>query len=323
MELAEKRLFKRIGVIDKIKKILGYREGKKFIIDTKPKIKNYSEIELMNIATIEEKLKQVLEVNESNGSTSIGIREQEAISLLEWTVQNARIGLAKSENEDIADESLLGTCGLGQGITGTTLKNMGLSPYIINACPTLAKNGFNHAYVVVDIPIQQNESIQNKSYLIDTTVRQFFLRDEITNSYRTYIKDKKFGNRVAPLPGYWMLKMENGEKIASKLLSDGFIELTEENAKIYGDSFKLAEKIRKRPTKVPRKSELYTGIQGKQYIANIKRNQMQEEIDYDDDELEINIKTPFMMKIEMVNNKKVMLPTSDIPKENQKELELS
>ena len=312
---------KKISFIDKIRgnirRILGYRDGTKYIMDIKPKIKKYSEVELMRIATIEEKLKKAIEFNKENQNIESGIEEKEAISLLEWTVQNARESFFRKTKDEEA--SLLGACGLGQAITGSTLKNMGLSPYIVNADPTLQKYTYRHAFVAVDIPIQQGDNIQNKFYLIDTTFRQFFLRDEVTNSSGDYIKDKKFGNRVASIPGYWMLKIKNGEQLAKNILANGFIELTEENAKIYGDAFTLSDRDRKNSTKVPTKKELDTEIEGKEYIQNIKSEQMQEEIDYDDEELKennINIKTPLMLKMEIANTKYIPPTTKkDIEKE--------
>lgn len=314
---------KKVGVIERIRnsirRKLGYREGKRFIIDTKPKIREYSEIKLMKIATIEEKLKKALEVNRSASSTLFGIEEQEAISLLEWIVQNARAQFVNSKNEDILDKSLQGFCGLGQGITANTLKNMQLLPYIVNASPTLAEDTFLHAYVAVDIPIQQNGVVQNKCYLIDTTVRQFFLRTETVNTYEDYIKDKKFGDKVASIPGYWMLKMKNGEQLATKLLSDGFAELSEENAKIYGDAFRLADRKRERSTKVPTKKELYTNVSGKEYIERIKRPDMQMDIEKEFASRKIKTKTPLMMKNEIINNKGINFDIEQKQQQTQQE----
>lgn len=295
---------KKINILDKIKikikELLGYKEGKRFTIDVEPYIKKYSDIELMKVANIEEKLQQVLKANEKEGYLQRGIEEKEALLLLEWTVQNARKGLVK-EGEDIRKKSFSGYCGLGQGITATALRNMGLSPYVVNANPTLSKEGGRHAFVAVNIPlIGENRSINNKMYLVDTTFKQFYLRDEITNEYGDYIEDKKFGNRVAPIPGYWLLKMgKKGEEFSKKLLSEGFIELTEENAKMYGDSFVLECMKRENGSRVPNKKEMNTGISGNEYIRSIMNQQMQDEIDYDDGELEgygINVSTPLMEK---------------------------
>lgn len=298
---------KKITIADKIKialrKVMGYREGKKFTIDTKPICRKYSDIELMKLATIEQKLKKALNENRNSNKITNGINERETESLLEWVVQNAREALEMNVDESLKDASLLGCCGMGQGITGITLQNMGLEPRILNANPNLDTKAGPHSFVVVEIPIVQKDGkVNNKPYLVDTTYRQFFLRNEVTTSCGEYIKDKKFGDRVAPLAGYWLLHMPGGKQFAEEILSKGFVELTEKSAKLYGDSFSLEEKEREDYTKVPTKKEMETGISGKTYIENMINPVREREIDYTTDELEswgINVKTPGILKDEI------------------------
>lgn len=298
---------KKINIVDKIRtffrKTMGYREGKKFTIDTEPIEKKYTDIELMKLAAIEEKLKKAINENNHNNMLNKGINKDEAESLLQWVVQNAREALIKENDEPLKDADLLGWCGFGQGVTAITLQNMGLAPNILNANPTLNDKTGRHAFLAVEIPIvQSNGNINNIPYLVDTTYRQFFLRNEVTTSCGEYIKDKRFGNRVAPLAGYWLLQMPRGKQFAETILSKGFIELTEENAKLYGDSFTLEAANRKDYTKVPTKKERRTGISGKTYIKNMINPIQEEEIDFYEGEidiLKINTKTPGMLKIKI------------------------
>ena len=304
---------------------LGYEEGNEYITNIKPKLKKYSYIELMKIATIEGKLKNLLALNKYYTSSIKGLSETEASLLLEWTVQNAREVLLKGENEiivsqnkeldkNIKDINLQGLCGLGQALTAFSLRNMGLSPNIVNASKTLvSKYSISdlHAYLTVNIPIEKSGSIVNKLYLVDTTFSQFFIRD----AGFPYIKDRKFGNRVTSNAGYWILKMKNGRQFAEELLSKGFIELSEENAKIYGDSFYLSDKYRKNYSKVPSKREMYTGISGKQYIDNIKNPEFQALIHYTQEELEEYTKTPLMQKKELSSHIDSSLVSSNIKKQ--------
>lgn len=313
---------KKITIYDKIKQkirdALGYKEGKKFTLDIKPKIEEYSELKLMKLANIEEKIKKVVESNKEGKEQ--GITEQEAEEILKWTVQNARNELDKKE--DIQKESLLGFCGFGQAITAQTLRNMGLNPNVCNVNPIIGENLGRHAFISINIPIKTQEKVEEKIYLIDTTFKQFFLRAEVTNSRGEFIKDKKFGNKVAPLAGYWLLKMQGGKELAEEILSKGYVELTEENAKLYGDSFRLEEKERKNPTSIPKKNELSTGIDGKQYINNMNNPNLHEEIDFSIEEFEkfdINIKTPLMQKQEMLEkNYEKNIKENEIEKINPK-----
>ena len=138
-------LLKKIGIKDKIVKairtMLGYREGTRFIIDTEPDLKDYSDIELMKVVSAEERLKKALKGTKEGAMD--GITENDAKTLLDWTVQNAREGIIDGDDKKaILNDSLLGACGLGQGITAITLKNMGLNPHTVNATTVLSKNGF-------------------------------------------------------------------------------------------------------------------------------------------------------------------------------------
>lgn len=285
------------------KKIYGYKEGKRFIIDAEPILKEYTELELMKIASYEEKLKNVFKENRQNEKLINGIEEKTAEKLLEWIVQNVRQQL--NRDGKIKEKSLLGYCGVVQSIIVATLNNMGLTPNISNVNPTISTDGYRHAFVTVEIPVKDaNGDIENKLYLIDPTYRQFFLREEIAPTYGQYIKDKKFGNKVAALAGYWAIKMPNGIKFSEKLLSKGFIELTEENAKIYGDSFVLETKNRGNHTKVPKKHEIITRISGKSYIENMLNYSLQEDVEYHPVDLKavgINLKTPGMQKAEFAH----------------------
>jgi len=279
------------------KKIYGYRDGKRFIIDTEPVLKKYTDIELMRIASIEEKLMNILEDNIRNKRLINGLREEEADKLLEWVIQNTRQQL--NDDGNISKNSLLGYCGIAQSIIVATLKGMALRPNISNVNPTITRKGYRHAFVTVAIPVKRDSNIKNKLYLIDATYRQFFLRDEVTTFHGEYIKDKKYGNKVAPLAGYWAIKMPNGIKFSEELLSKGFIELTEENAKIYGDSFVLEIKKRADYTKVPSKKEMITGIRGREYIENMIDSSLQEEVEHYPMDLRavgVNINTPRMQK---------------------------
>ena len=129
----------KISLIDriknKIKYAFGYREGKKFMLDTEPYYKNYSDLELFNVANIEKKLKDIIENNNKSENLVDGISREEARALLEWVVQRDRKILSLDKN--LKDASLLGCCGLSQGIVSTLLSNMSLKPRVSNINPTI------------------------------------------------------------------------------------------------------------------------------------------------------------------------------------------
>lgn len=332
MEQKNNLLPKKITLFDKIKnnimKAMGYKECGKYILDTEPILKKYSVIELSKIADKEKKLRDVLEENKNNGELTNGISKEDAECLLEWVVQNAREMLMKDfkiSEEQFKEDSLAFSCGFGQTLTGYPLRNMGLTPNICNARNVFHEKA-GHAFLTVAIPIKdENGNIEEKDYLVDTTYKQFFQR-EFGARNGDYIKDKEFGNRVSETPGYYTLKMKNGKEFAEELLAKGFAEFTEENAKIYGDSFVLSERERKDYTKVPKGKELKTGISGRQYIKNIKSPELQVKIDHEESELEkwnLNIRTPLMKKDEMeekLKESKLNENSQNVIKEKENEI---
>lgn len=102
--------------------------------------------------------------------------------------------------------------------------------------------------------------------------------------------------------------------LQKKFYLSGFVELTPENAKFYGDSFMLEENMDKKfqakyqqgvTVPVPQKRDLVTGISGETYIKWMTDNDRQDYrgIDFDDGEIEEEygeiIKTPLMRKDEL------------------------
>ena len=296
----ENNLPKKITLFDKIRNklrnMLGYKEGKKFILDTEPNIKDYSYIELMNLANVEGKLKTALNQNKKSEHLINGISEEEANKLMEWVVQNTRTEIEKYYKIPIKEDDLQGVCGVGQAYSAYAIINLGLNPNVNNV-GSFTNNKERHAFVTVEVPIKNNDgNVNEKMYLIDTTYRQFFLREF---GKAQYVKDKRFGNKVSPCAGYYTLNMEKGQEFAEELLSKGFIELTEENAKIYGDSFVLSSIGRKNESKIPTKSEMHTGISGTNYIEDFKNKVEEIDISYEEiDKDGVNIKTPLMQREE-------------------------
>lgn len=136
----EKNLgLKKITFIDRVRKgilkAFGYREGKRFIDDTEPLTKNYTEIELGRIADIEGKLREIVKTNSKKNKLVGGLKKEEAEKLIEWVVQRDREMLFLKS--DPRDDDLFGACGLSQGIVTTLLTSMGLSPRISNVNNTI------------------------------------------------------------------------------------------------------------------------------------------------------------------------------------------
>ena len=83
-----------------------------------------------------------------------------------------------------------------------------------------------HAFNIVNI--------YGKDYIVDLTYRQFFCKDQ-SSLERTGVF-----NLTGTLPGRFMIMNTSRLKTATKLLKDGYIEMTEENIKNYFDGFAIS-----------------------------------------------------------------------------------
>lgn len=90
-------------------------------------------------------------------------------------------------------------------------------------------------------------NLNGKSYLIDCTYSQFFVKDP-------WIKDHC---------GIYMMSNEKRKEVANQILKYGWIEATPENIKAYMDGFTMAE----------RKSFEETGITAEEYVEMLKDNE--------------------------------------------------
>ena len=77
-------------------------------------------------------------------------------------------------------------------------------------------------------------TINDKKYIVDLTYRQFFLSD------KSSLERIGVCSLFNTLPGKFMTLNESRMETASKILKDGYIEMTDENMKNYFDGFALS-----------------------------------------------------------------------------------
>lgn len=157
------------------------------------------------------------------------LTDEEIEIFLQASVMNARRGFA-TLGIDIKNNSLNGFCELGQALSLMPLENIGLE-VTKNSASASFDYPFNHAFGTVTFPYDGT----TKTYLIDTTYRQFFTTNRC-NEGRYYQEEENTGLKVAPDPGYFV----EDENFARNLMRNGYIELTEETATKYGEAFNKA-----------------------------------------------------------------------------------
>ncbi len=156
------------------------------------------------------------------------LSEAEADSLIKWTVHNTRNALEVSYKGSIADESLQGACGLASGVSAFPLEDMGVQCNMPNIGEVRnIKN--RHAFLTAGIPVERNGVVEDKHYLVDATYRQFCVERDPKN-----FEDS---------PGHYLSQSQEGYQMGTDLLKNGYVELTEENARLYVEAFNRNEPV--------------------------------------------------------------------------------
>lgn len=179
---------------------------------------------------------QLISVTEHiNNGFEDGLTEKEIEILLDWTVENTRENLEKYTGNDIKDDDLFGLCGFGRTSSLLPFEKIFKETYNSTTDFQFVIPELKHAFGTITFPIKTNKGIVEKQYLIDVTFRQFFKKIMCENP--TYKLDGTFEMD----PGYFLCskarKTKESINLVNQLLKKGYIELTDENLKLYINSF--------------------------------------------------------------------------------------
>ncbi len=161
------------------------------------------------------------------------VSKHEAKTLLDWVIQKTRNALMHSNDDPYKQKNsspleYSGACGYGQGIVGHQCENIGIHVkyHQVASLSNFSRN--RHAFNVVTLPVQDSKTgkTQDRHYLIDTTFRQFF--DCETHGINANSTIKSWGAILTETKG--------GRELADAILKHGFVELTEETARLYVES---------------------------------------------------------------------------------------
>lgn len=122
-------------------------------------------------------------------------------------------------------------CDLAQSILYYYFKNLDCNIYPSMTQNSITNNIIGHSFLTLEL----NVNNQKKYYLLDPTYIQFFKKNKCTKE--NYYISPKFPDYIilTPDPGYFI--KEEMKDACTHLLNYGYIELNEETAKMYGDSF--------------------------------------------------------------------------------------
>ena len=148
---------------------------------------------------------------------------EEATYFLDFVVYTTRCKVVKDFNETFEYK-----CDLAQSIMTYYLKGLGVetSP---NATQESISSGIEgHNFNVVKLKVEN----EDKYFIVDATYRQFFLKENCQDS-KFFIHNGII--LISAHPGYFI--KEEDYPLVENFLEHGYMEMTEKNAKVYGDSF--------------------------------------------------------------------------------------
>lgn len=148
--------------------------------------------------------------------------------LLKYVSYSVRKKIADYEGKSMSEYSYSNKCDLAQSIICYYLQNLGIKVNPVNINEVIS-GVCGHSFVIAYFNIDEEE----KKFLLDPTYLQFFSKENCDNHKYVIINNSIC---VTPDPGFFVVA-DNNESVILALLQDGYVELTEEVAKVYGDSF--------------------------------------------------------------------------------------
>lgn len=156
------------------------------------------------------------------------------MSIIKKAIYESFLSLSKNKklNLDIANNPLINKCDLVRDriVDYLTINygNYNLEIMPLETQDIIDNDVTGHSILIV--------SLNNKNYLVDPTYSQFFLKENCSKE-NYMINHERRMVLLAPDPGYYYLTNPSHIKVAKEIIENGVIELTEETAKIYFDSF--------------------------------------------------------------------------------------
>ena len=196
--------------------------GEKLIIPVEIK-RNY--LDINEVVRACDNLKNAISSHE-------GISMKDANLILEWSINNAYYAIHDDSSFDNSIFYLHLSEYFIQAVLALPFIDANV-PITINSTKHFNDGASSHPFITVKLPIQVNDEIVWKQFLIDPTYIYYFLFIN-ANAGILYENKSKF---KSPAAGFYVCKSNEGQEFAVELIQNGFIELTLNNARLYGAGF--------------------------------------------------------------------------------------
>lgn len=150
---------------------------------------------------------------------------------LNYVIYQTREILALNKQKELNDYSFDFMCDTAQSIIARYFDKLNITYKPVETGKAITDDILGHSFLLADFTVDG----ENKTYILDPTYNQFFDVDKCSEN-----NFKVINGIVVQTPdlGYFALRSdENTQNVVKNLIRSGYIELTESNAKIYGDLF--------------------------------------------------------------------------------------
>lgn len=150
---------------------------------------------------------------------------------LSYVCYQVRKKLADKKNQSIDNYAFLNQCDTAQAMIANYFNSLNIENMPVDTQKAITDEIIGHSFTIASFLVND----KNMFFIIDPTYTQFF--DKNHCSFENY---KIIAGKIVstPDPGYFINKLPDEKKaLIKEFLYKGFMELNEENSKIYGDSF--------------------------------------------------------------------------------------
>ena len=185
-------------------------------------------------------------INTSSINLDLNLSQEDISQFIANIIKKIYLNYQDITGNDINRETFTNKCDLLTAVAYYNFVNYGFNCYPLETHKVISNDVLGHSLLMIEY--------NDFKYLVDLTYKQFFLKENCQDK-NYFIKNGYV--LLAPHPGYYYLKHPEYLPVAQKILEDGFIEATEENLKIYLDSFYKTKRG---------KIDNMTSISGKVYL---------------------------------------------------------
>ena len=150
---------------------------------------------------------------------------------LNYVIYQTREILALNKNKELNAYSFDFMCDTAQSIIARYFDKLNITYKPVETGKAITDDILGHSFLLADFTVDG----ENKTYILDPTYNQFFDVNKCSEN-----NFKVINGIVVQTPdlGYFALRSdEKTQNVVKNLIRSGYIELTESNAKIYGDLF--------------------------------------------------------------------------------------